>query len=251
MENNKTENKIENKVDTKVSQKVEASNSIFDLLIMDEEEASNEQAFLRHEMKCYVSFVKRIETEDGVNDKVQIQSKSINEETGALEDFTFTLNSEEKNTTIDQKVYDLKDKVIYVSDLIRYTTVHRDSQNRETARDYNFGGEYANCKVINEDIHGAELNSYVLINLTSVTNVTKNLNGKKVATGDVKLISLKTTDDGIKTFECKLKHDKLNVNLNRGMFDKVINKDIKINGIKDSRINGNIYYSTEEMPEIA
>jgi hypothetical protein len=247
MENITKENKNE-KVDTKVSN-TNIGGSLFDLLKIDEEEQKQEQAFLRHEVKCYVNFVKEILSEAGVNDKVQIQTKSIDEETGELVDFTFTLNSGEKNTTINKKVYDLKDKVIFVSDLIRYTTVHRDMKDRETARTQTFGGEYSNSKIIDEDISGAELNSYVIVELNSVANVSKKVNGKTVATGDVKLISIKSTSEGIQTFSCKFKHDLIGMKLNRGMFEPAIGKNIKINGIKDSRINGTIYYSTEVMPD--
>lgn len=239
-----TENK---KVDTKsVSNTAPVEKSIFELL--DQEEQENEQAFLSHTIEAKISGYRLTRDENDRVIKCQLQNKMIEEETGALIDNTFTLNAE-AGVIKESEVKDLIGKTVKVIDIIRYPDVNRDSQNREISRTYRYGGEWANMVVVpNSLISDYDLNTFVEIDLTSVSNVLKKGN----PTGDVKLISIKNDTDGsVKTFECKLKHNKIGTKLNKDMFKPVIGKVIKINYLNDMRFNGQTLYSTETMPSQA
>lgn len=242
LENNKpnSENK---KVDTKVSNTAPVEKSIFDLL--DIEEAENDRAFLSHTITAKVDGYRITNDSQDRAIKVQIQNKSIDEETGALVDFTFTLNAE-PGIIKENEIKDLIGKHIKVSDVIRYVDVNRNSAGQELSRQYRYGGEYANMVVLaNSKVENNEVNTFVEIELSSVSNAMKKGN----PTGDVNLISIKKESDGsVKTFEIKLKHDELGMKLNKEMFKPILGKQIRINGITDNRINGKTYYSTLLMP---
>lgn len=242
LENSKpnSENK---KVDTKVSNTAPVEKSIFDLL--DIEEAENDRAFLSHTITAKVDGYRITNDSQDRAIKVQIQNKSIDEETGALVDFTFTLNAE-PGIIKENEIKDLVGKHIKVSDVIRYVDVNRNATGQELSRQYRYGAEYANMVVLaNSKVENNEVNTFVEIELSSVSNSMKKGN----PTGDVNLISIKKDNDGsVKTFEIKLKHDELGRKLNKDMFKPILGKKIRINGITDSRINGKTYYSTLLMP---
>lgn len=250
MENTNNTTKPETKVADTKSVK-ENNNSILSLLQIDEEEAVAEQAFLRHDITAKVDGYSLREFDDnGKPKKVQIQTKHIDEESGALVEFTFTL----KGNIEENRVKGWKGKFIKVTDVTRYTTVERDMNGNETARTHRFGGELENASIVNvTDIDGYELNSYVEVELTSVANVMKkDKKGNNNPTGDVTFISIKEDAEGsIKTFECKFKHDIDGMKYDRKQFSAVIGKKIRINGIKDTRFRGETRYSTELMPELA
>lgn len=237
---NKTEKK---KVDTKISNTASVENSIFDLLDIEEQET--QEAFLSHTIIAKVNGFRLTTDTDGKVIKVQIQNKMIEEETGALIDFTFTLNAD-AGVMKESEIKELIGKTIKVVDIVRYTDVNRNSMGQEISRQHRYGGKYANMVVLaNSNVESYELNTFVEIELTSVSNVLKKGN----ATGDVKLVSIKTDSDGsVKTFECKLKHNKIGRKLDKAMFKPVLGKTIRINRLIDSRINGTTYYSTEDMP---
>lgn len=237
--------KIDKKVDTKVSNKVEiVEKSIFDLL--DIEEIENEKAFLSHTIEAKIDGYRITNDVHDRPIKVQFQNKSIDENSGALVDFTFTLSAD-VGIIKESDIKDLVGKIIKVSDVIRYVDVNRNNMGQEISRQYRYGGEWGNMVVVpNSKVENNEVNSYVEINLTSVSNVMK----KNKPVGDVKLISIKKVNDGsVKTFEIKLKHNgEINRKLEKDMFKPILGKKIRINGIKDSRINGKTFYSTEKMP---
>jgi len=112
---------LENKkVDTKVSNTAPIEKSIFDLL--DIEEAENERAFLSHTITAKVDGYRITNDSQDRAIKVQIQNKSIDEESGALVDFTFTLNAE-PGIIKENEIKDLVGKHIKVADVIRYVDV--------------------------------------------------------------------------------------------------------------------------------
>jgi len=244
MENLSTENK-DKRLTPKVEEKIKVTNekSIFDLL--DMEEAENEKAFLTHIITSKVTGYKFTNDSEDRIIKVQIQNRSINEESGALVDFTFTLNAE-AGIIKENDIKDLVGKYIKVIDVIRYVDVNRDFNDKELSRDFRYGGEYANMVVLaNSQVEDWEVNTYVDIEVISVANVIK----KEKPTGDVKIISIKVEDGSAKTFECKLKHDELNMKLNKEMFKPILGKTIRIRNLTDMRMNGKTYYSTLTMPE--
>jgi len=243
LENNNKPNSENKKVDTKVSDTAPVEKSIFDLL--DIEEAENERAFLSHTITAKVDGYRITNDSQDRAVKVQIQNKSIDEETGALVDFTFTLNAE-PGIIKENEIKDLIGKHIKVSDVIRYVDVNRNAAGQELSRQYRYGAEYANMVVLaNSKVENNEVNTFVEIELSSVSNAMKKGN----PTGDVNLISIKKESDGsVKTFEIKLKNDELGMKLNKEMFKPILGKKIRINGITDSRINGKTYYSTLLMP---
>ncbi len=246
MEDLKQETK---KVDTKISNTniapVEKEN-IFDLLAIEEQE--NEQAFLSHTIIAKISGYRLSRDENDRVIKCQIQNKMIDKDTGALINFTFTLNAE-AGIIKENEVKGMVGKTIKVIDIVRYTDINKNSMGQEISREHRYGGQWANMIVIpNSNVESYELNSFVNIDLTSVSNALKKGN----PTGDVKLISIKTENDGsVKTFECKLKHNKIGKKLDKAMFKPVLGRKIRINKLTDSRINGTTYYSTEDMPALA
>lgn len=217
-------------------------NGFLDLLDIDLEEQIQEE-FIKHIITSKVSGFRAVETKEGIK-AVQMQCKTIDEETGLLIDFTFKLNSD--NQIKDSDVEKYIGKTIKVEEMNRYTTVERDTMNREIARTFAYGGELANVKVV-EAIEGDfEVNSYVEIELTSVANVMK----KDKPTGNVKLISIKEEGTESRTFECTLKKDELKVELDRKQFSKLVGKKIRINGLKENRFAGKLTYSTLKAFEL-
>lgn len=241
---NKTENKVENKTPVAPVAKTEApvDNAFLALLDIDADQKIQEE-FIKHIITSKVSGFRPIETEDGIK-AVQIQCKSVDKETGNLIDFTFKLNSDEQIK--DEDITKYIGKTVQVKDMNRYTSIERDTQNREIARTFAYGGELTNVKVVSDIEEAYEVNSYVEVELTSVANVMK----KDKPTGNVKLISIKEEGTESRTFECTLKNDELKVDLDRKQFAGLVGKKIRINGIKENRFAGKLTYSTVKAFEL-
>lgn len=240
MENTKPENKniVEKKEELKLSK------SLLEMLDIDKEAAENEQAFIKFDITALINAYRITNDSEDRPYKVQLKTAVIDEETGGLIENTFTLNGDIKENEIKALI----GKYVKVSNITRYTHIDRDFQGNEKSRTHTFGGKLENMKVLTKTDDITEkfsINGYVEIDLVSVSNVMK----KDKTTGDVKLISIKNEPDGsIKTFECKLKAT--GMKYDKKMFAPVLDKKIRINYIKDSRINGTTFYSTEIMPEL-
>lgn len=231
------------KVDTPVSNTEPVEKSIFDLLDIEEQE--NEQAFLSHTIISKVDGYRMKLDDDERIIGFQVQNKMIDDETSELVDFTFTLNAE-VGVIKESEVKQLIGKTIKAINIVRYTDINKNSMGQEISRQHRYGGKYADMVVVAySSVKSHEVNTYVELEISSVANVLKKGN----PTGDVKLISIKTENNGsIKTFNCKLKHNDIGRKLEKSMFKPILGKTIRINHITDSRINGETYYSTSTMP---
>lgn len=228
-----------------VGKKVEDNNkSLLSLLDIEQEQIEAEKAFLSHDIVAKVSGYRISKDSEDRPFKVQIQTKMIDAENGSLIDETFTLSGAVKEA--DMKA--IKGKFIKVVDVNRYQHIERNFQNVETGRTYTYGGDLENMSVVDGDTSELEpfsINSSCVITLDSVANVLK----KGVPSGDVRLISIKENEDGsVNTFECKLKHTTFKYE--KDQFNKAIGKTIKINFLKEVVIKGDLYRSTDVMPEL-
>jgi len=241
----KNEGMAKSKAEIKAEAKAEETNGIFNLLDIQEEDTQEE--FLNHTIITKVThFGNFSKNAEGKIVKVQIQNKAIDEESKELIDFTFTLSAE-PGIIKENNLKDLVGKYIKVINVNRYVKTHKDAKEREIGRDMTYGAEYIDMVVMpNTKVEHFEVNTFVEIELTSVSDVIK----KDKPTGDVKLISIKADSDGsAKTFECKFKHDDLGIKLNKDMFKPILGKKIRVNFLNDARMNGKTYYSTKTMPE--
>ncbi|QFR42890.1 hypothetical protein [Sulfurimonas xiamenensis] len=236
---------MDNKKNEKQVEEVKLSKSLMEMLDIDKEAVEQEQAFMRFDITALINAYRISTDSEGRPNKVQLKTAVIDEETGGLIENTFTLNGAIKEDDIKKLI----GKYVKVTDITRYTHIDRDFQGNERSRTHTFGGKLENMKVVEDTSAIKEkfsINAYVEIDLVSVSNVMK----KDKPTGDVKLISIKNESDGsIKTFECKLKATEMKYD--KKMFTPVLDKKIRINFIKDVRVNGSTFYSTEVFPELA
>ena len=250
--NNKVEKEI---VDTKVSKKVEDTEiTMIDEFILDgvETEELEQESFVKAEIYAHIDSIRK-----DLNDpsKFQFKTAFIDEITGDDVVNTFKVSVELTKST-EETLKDLRKKYVGVyvkaSDVnIVPINVVRDNNNKIVSRDFAYGADLENIEIITDwnqrtltkdlDTLGFINNHYVVINLTSVADITKNVNKKPTPTGDVKLISFVEEDGEMITWDCKLSIK--GTKLNKGMFQSYIGKDIKINGLKENRYKGLAYIS--------